>query len=100
MSISDRLKDRIRKIAHSSMALPRLMSRKPRERTFRMGALLGDNGERLPVVIKDVSDDGARVEFISKMELPRTVVLIEPTMKIHRRATVAWQREGAAGLRF
>jgi hypothetical protein len=100
MSISAQLKHRISKIASASMALPHLMTRKPRERTFRTGVLLGDNGERLHVVIKDVNDAGARVEFISRMELPRTLVLIEPTMKIHRRATVAWQRDGAAGLRF
>jgi len=100
MSVSDRLKQRIGKIASATLALPRLISRQPRERTFRAGLLLADNGERLSVVVKDVNETGARVEFVSRIELPATVVLIEPTLKLHRRAAVVWQADCAAGLRF
>jgi hypothetical protein len=100
MSISGRLKNRIDKIASAGMALRHLITRQPRERTFRMGILLADNGERIPVVIKDVNDTGARVEFVSRMELPASVVLVEPTLKLHRRAHVIWQSGGAAGVQF
>jgi hypothetical protein len=100
MSISGRLKNRIDKIASASMALQRLITRQPRERTFRMGILLADNGERIPVVIKDVNDIGARVEFVSRMELPSSVVIVEPTLKLHCRAHVIWQSSGVAGVQF
>lgn len=99
MPVSDRLKHRIGKIASATMALPRLMTRPPRERTFRAGLLLA-NGERIAIVVKDVNETGARVEFVSRAELPPSVLLVEPTLKLHRRATVVWQSAGAAGLQF
>jgi len=100
MSISDRLRSRIAKIAGAGVSLSRLRTRTPREPTFRAGMLLLGNGERIPVVIKDVNKTGARIEFVRRVELPPTVTLIEPTLNLRRRAAVAWQDESAAGLRF
>jgi hypothetical protein len=99
MSISNRLKDRIGKIASAPTMLTRMVSRTAREKTFRTGAIVLEDGERVPVIIKDISERGARIEFVQHIELPASVTLIEPTMK-RRQATVAWQRDGVAGLHF
>lgn len=58
------------------------------------------DGERLSVAIKNLSGSGARVEYFIRRELPPVVVLIEPSLRIRRRAKVVWQRDGVAGLAF
>jgi hypothetical protein len=101
---SGQLQDRIRKIgeraAQSPTLAPATPARSPRQATFRNGAVLYGDGKRLAVVIKDLSDEGARIEFFQRIELPDTVILSEPTARLRRRAIVVWRKEGVAGLRF
>jgi hypothetical protein len=101
---SDPLKERMRKLSErpSQPAPPaaKTNARPVREATFRNGALLYGEGHRLAVVIKDLSEHGARIEFFQKIELPDDVVLSEPMMKLRRAAIVVWRRDGAAGLQF
>lgn len=61
--------------------------------------MLGD-GERMAVVVKDVSATGARVEFFVRRTLPDEVLFMEATLKLRKRARVVWQRDGAVGLEF
>lgn len=74
--------------------------RAEREPHFRNGVLLLPGGQRLSVIIKNLSDTGARIDFFVKTELPGEVVLNEPTLKLMTRARVVWANEGAAGLEF
>ena len=81
---------------HSS----KLFARTERSPSYRQGVIVIDDGQRVTVVIKNLSVTGARIEFFLKRELPPEVTLIEVTMRIHRRARVAWQGEGVAGLEY
>jgi PilZ domain len=74
--------------------------RSDREPHFRNGVLLLPGGQRLSVIIKNLSDTGARIDFFVKTELPDEVVLNEPTLKLMTRARVVWRNDGAAGLEF
>jgi hypothetical protein len=74
--------------------------REPRRAIFKNGTVMFGTGVRLSVVIKDLTDSGARIEFFARTMLPDEVILAEPMLKLRRRARVAWQRDGAAGLQF
>jgi len=104
------LTSRIRAVTAAPTAIPfdtpryqaplKEQTRPPREPLFRNATLQLDETERLGVVIKNISESGARVEYFLKRQLPPIVVLIEPTLKLRRRARVIWQRDGVAGLEF
>jgi hypothetical protein len=55
---------------------------------FRSAVLLFASGERLEVVVKNMSRTGARVEFYLRTELPREVTLIEASMNLRKAARV------------
>lgn len=74
--------------------------RAPREPMFRTGTLVTNGGGRQSVAVKNVSATGALIEFHTRAELPLYVVLIEPMLRLNKRARVVWQIEGAAGLQF
>jgi hypothetical protein len=95
------LTDRVRQIAQAKPAAPiGSQKRVARQPVFRNGVLTFEDGERFSVVIKDLSDGGARIEFFVNRPLPETVLLSEPMLKLRRNARVIWQRDGAAGLAF
>lgn len=81
---------------HSSKLYPR----SERAPSYRQGVIVIDDGQRVTVVIKNLSGTGARIEFFLKRELPAEVTLIEVTMRIRRRARVVWQGDGVAGLEY
>ena len=74
--------------------------RAAREPLFRNGVLVLGSGQRLSVIIKNLSATGARIDFFVKTELPDEVMLNEPTLKLMTRARVVWRLEGSAGLEF
>jgi len=74
--------------------------RSERKPTFKAATLTFITGERVDVVVKNVSDTGARVEFMRDMALPDRVLLSEPTLRLKTWAYVIWQTRGAAGLQF
>jgi hypothetical protein len=73
--------------------------RAPRQPVFRNATIVFVNGERMAVVIKDLSATGARIEFVARADLPSEVILID-AMGRRRQVRVVWQREGAAGVEF
>jgi hypothetical protein len=75
-------------------------TRPARKPVFKNGSLIMDDGQRLTVAIRNLSDAGARIEYFSATHLPSEVTLTEPTTKLHRRARVAWQHGNCAGLEF
>jgi len=78
----------------------RKQDRAPRQSVFRTATMVTSGGARQNVALKDVSATGARIEFHTRSTLPSLVVLIEPMLKLHKRARVVWQEEGRAGLEF
>ena len=96
-----RLNDRLKAIVERSAQKPSpIPSRSERAAVFKQGTLILPHGERLPVVIKNLSKTGVRVEFIKRCELTDHARLIEPSMGYDRRVRVAWQKGGLAGLEF
>jgi hypothetical protein len=103
----DPLGDRMRKIA-GSVGVPEEITyssvqagnRADRHPTFKQGTLTTRGGERIPVVVKNISSTGVRVEFFKDVQLGDHVLLIEPTLQIRTWAEVIWQGRGAAGLKF
>jgi len=50
--------------------------------------------------VKNISDTGARIEYMREVPLGDHVLLSEPTLRIKTWAEVMWETRGAAGLRF
>jgi hypothetical protein len=104
----DPLAQRMRKIAdvpvqevtYSSVTPTPDEKRSERRPTFRAATLALITGERFEVVVKNVSDTGARIEFMREVPLPDRVLLSEPTLRLKTWAYVIWQTRGAAGLEF
>jgi hypothetical protein len=74
--------------------------RTKRDLVFRAGVLSLPNGEKVQVVLKNVSPTGARIEFMQKIDLPAEVRLSAPTLNLNGMVHIAWQEEGAAGIKF
>jgi len=75
-------------------------TRKPRKPTFRQATLALPHGEKILVVVKNLSATGARVEFFQNRKLTGKVRLIEPGSGLNTRAEVIWQSDGLLGLNF
>jgi hypothetical protein len=80
-------------------AEPSRPNRAPRQAVFRNASIVFANGERMAVVMKDLSATGARIEFVARADLPNELILIDAVGK-RRQVRLVWQREGAAGLEF
>jgi hypothetical protein len=100
--LTEALAARVRKLAGgaASAVARHVKFRDPRAGVFRDGTLILPDGERMSVAIKDLSQTGARIEFVAHRELPLTVMLSEPMLKLRRTAKVIWQRDCVAGLSF
>jgi hypothetical protein len=105
----DPLADRMRKISGAPGGVPEEITyssiqqtnkRADRTATFKQGTITTRGGERVPVVLKNVSSTGARIEFFRDVQLGDHVLLSEPTLQIRTWAEVVWQARGAAGLHF
>ena len=79
---------------------PKDDKRRPRRVTFKQATIILSGGEKVDVVVKNVSDTGVRIEFFRRMILTDKVIISEPTLRIRKWARVMWQTEGAAGLHF
>lgn len=107
-SKEDPLANRMRKITASAgvqeevtySSVQQTNKRAERTQTFKQGTITTRGGERIPVVVKNVSSTGARIEFFRDAQLGDHVLLSEPTLQIRTWAEVMWQGQGAAGLRF
>jgi hypothetical protein len=77
-------------------------TRSQRTPTFKQATLMLEHGERLPVVIKNLSKTGARVEFFQNrvLEVNDFVRRSEQSTVLNRNARVIWKRPGLLGLTF
>jgi hypothetical protein len=78
----------------------RKLERALRQPVYRNGLVLLEWGEKLQVVIKNISATGARIDFFRNVSLPDQVILSESTLKLHTHSRVVWQTYGSAGLAF
>lgn len=105
-NLSDSLAARMRKIAGSAALQQPTYStatdekRPTRKSSFKAATLTLIGGERLDVIIKNISETGARIEFLREIRLTDRVLLSEPTLRICTWVYVVWQTRGAAGLEF
>ncbi len=74
--------------------------RQPRTSTFKQATITLSGGERMEVVVKNVSNTGARIEYFRKITLPDRILISEPTLRLKKWAKVMWQGDGAAGVHF
>lgn len=74
--------------------------REERRELYRQGVVVIQGGEKIAVIIKNLSARGARVETRERLVLSDEVVLSEVTLNLRRRAKVVWHRDGTAGLKF
>lgn len=102
----DPLAERMRKIASDSAEDMTYSTVSPGEKraerkpTFKAASLTFITGQKIDVVVKNVSDTGARVEFMTDVSLTDRVLLSEPTLRLRTWAYVVWQTRGTAGLQF
>ena len=75
-------------------------SRALRVPAFKSATVQLITGERLDVILKNISATGARVEFMRDIQLSDRVYLREPTLQLSVWAYVVWQERGVAGLEF
>lgn len=79
---------------------PKKVARSSRDSTFKQATVRLLGGERVDVVVKNLSATGARIEFFRKVTLTDQVLISEPSTRLKRTAQVVWQKEGSAGLHF
>lgn len=94
---------RVHKVATTPSFVPEdpsVAKREARAAVFKPGTLTLQGGERMAVVVKNISRSGARIEFVRSDELPDRVMLVEPLQGLNTWAQVTWQRMGIAGLKF
>jgi hypothetical protein len=74
--------------------------RASRQAVFRQATATLEGGETLPVVIRNLSASGCRIEFFRQTPLTQRLIIDEHSLLLHFETEVAWQGDGAAGLKF
>ena len=74
--------------------------RPPRRPVFKQALIRLQHGEQLPVIIRDLSAGGCRLEYSRHIRPSGRVLLNEPSLPISLWADIAWRADGACGLRF
>jgi hypothetical protein len=75
--------------------------RPPRQARFKRGEIMLETGLRLQVVVKNLSETGARIDFHEGgTDIFGRVQLIEPSVGLKRWARVVWKDQASAGLKF
>jgi hypothetical protein len=103
-ALSATLSQRMRRIAETPTYAParpaeqKFGKRALRADAWRPGTISFQTGERLDVVVRNISDKGARIEFVRSTYLPDRVKLT--AQGTSRWAYVTWQTWGVAGLKF
>lgn len=74
--------------------------RAQRDAVFKPAIAVTAFGEKVPVVIKNISETGARVEFFQNRPLKERLLLSESSLALRCWAEVVWEGDNAVGLRF
>ncbi len=96
--------DRVRAIAEQSAPTDygdiSREGRASRTTVFKQAMLRLSHGEKVPVVIKNMSSTGLRVEFFQNRPLGDRVLITEASIPLRFWADVVWEADGAGGLRL
>jgi len=104
-TLSGTFAERVRRISESA---PSFEAKAPatgaqrarRAPAYRPGTLTLMGGERIDVVVTNLSNAGARIQFKRGTPLPERVRLSEPRTGKDKWAYVMWQGDRVAGLQF
>lgn len=107
----DRLERRLKTLSGQNPNAPAFGNRKVRPRntdkrsqdrtpTFRAGKVIFSGRNEIPCVIKDCTQEGARVALEGELALPEEVVLVIAQAGVRRAAHVIWQDGREVGLEF
>lgn len=104
-TLSGAFAERVRKISEAAPALASKQvtppeTRAPRALAYRPGTLIFVGGERVDVMVTNLSATGARVQHKRGTPLPERVCLKEGRTGKELWAYVTWQTWGVAGLQF
>lgn len=76
--------------------------RRPRRApSFKQAIVRTSGGDQIPVVIRNISETGLRVEYFQSVPLGEQgerVLVVEPSLPLRAWAEVVWQGNGAGGL--
>jgi len=70
-----------------------------RKRTNKAG-IIKSAGKELTVLLRDLSDTGARMRLVSPGTIPDRFKLVAPLEKIDADCVVVWRRGSDCGVRF
>jgi len=107
----DRLERRLKSLSAPNPNEPMFGSRKARPKnsdkrshdrtpTFRVGKVIFASRSEVPCVIKDCTQEGARIALEGELALPEQVVLAIAQAGMRRAARVIWQDGREVGLEF
>lgn len=104
-TISGALAKRVQKISEAAPSASAQLAafsakRAPRALAYRPGTLAFVGGERMDVIVTNLSATGARVQHKRGTPLPERVCLKEGRTGKEMWAYVTWQAWGVAGLQF
>lgn len=74
--------------------------RAKRSSVYKQGVLVLEHGEKLPVVIRNLSPSGCRVEYFQNRVLEGRILVTEPSLPLRAWGEVVWRGDGVAGLAF
>jgi hypothetical protein len=71
-----------------------------RSPVYKQGVAVLSHGEKLPVVIKNLSATGCRIEYFQAAHLEGRILILEPSVPLRQWGDVVWQGDGASGIAF
>lgn len=97
--------DRVKAIASAPAAaeyrsVGKSGKRTPRQPVYKQAVAVLSHGEQLPVVVRNLSPTGCRIEFFKQVQPSGRIRLTEPSLPLDEMADVIWNAEGACGLAF
>lgn len=73
---------------------------KDRQKVFRFAHVETPTGGELKCIVRDLTDQGARLTFEGEAALPAEITLVIEQAGLRRAARVVWQIEKEAGVKF
>jgi len=97
--------DRVRAIASAAApsgytSVGKSNKRQPRQPVYKQAIAVLSNGQQAPVVIRNLSLTGCRIEFARGVTPVGRLCLKEETLPLEVWGSVVWKADGACGLAF
>lgn len=107
-----RVDDRLRRVSEKTVApqqLSTLMTRKKKKHvkrkairttSYKHAVVRFMNGAKIPCVVANYDNSGARLKFTGRFAMPENVEILIPEMGVRRWAHLRWQNGEEAGFEF